>query len=131
MLLQWVALRSSPLQHYLLRLCYLLLGLHLLGLLLVRTILLPAVPFVSTCSANDIITTGSIAAGAQGASTVAGGLFATLQSAGMGGYGVAAVAGVAQGVGGAVAAAGGAAAAVLAKKKEAKHRDEEDSEADS
>ncbi|KAK0620138.1 hypothetical protein B0T14DRAFT_520659 [Immersiella caudata] len=59
---------------------------------------------------------GSIAAGVQGASTVAGGLFATLQSAAMGGYGAAAVAGAAQVAGGAVAAAGGAAAAVIAKK---------------
>lgn len=53
------------------------------------------------------VTGGSIAAAAQGANVVAGGLFATLQSAAAGGYGVATVAGSVQGLAGAAAAAAG------------------------
>jgi hypothetical protein len=69
--------------------------------------------------ANGYTLAGSIAAGVQGANVVAGGIFATLQSAAMGGYGLAAVAGAAQAVGGVTAVAGGAgAAAALAKKNE-------------
>lgn len=56
---------------------------------------------------------GSIAAGAQAGigSVAAGSTFATLQSAAMGGYGVAAVAGVVQAIGGVIAGAAGGIAA--------------------
>lgn len=56
---------------------------------------------------TGILLTGTLAASAQTSNVVAGGMFATLQSAGMGGYGAAVVAAAGQTVGGAVAAAGG------------------------
>lgn len=50
---------------------------------------------------------GSLAAGAQTANVVAGGVYAIAQSAAMGGYGVAVVSGVVQGAGVAMAATAG------------------------
>ncbi|EAQ85310.1 predicted protein [Chaetomium globosum CBS 148.51] len=55
-----------------------------------------------------LLVVGTIAAMVQTPNVVAGGVFATLQSAGMGGYGAAVVAAAGQAVGGTVAAAGGA-----------------------
>ena len=58
---------------------------------------------------------GVLAAGLQGASVAAGIVFATMQSAAMGGYGVAVVAGVAQGAGGLIAVAGAVGAKIASK----------------
>lgn len=59
---------------------------------------------------HSILYLGSIAAGAQATigNVVGGSAFATLTSAGMGGYGAAVVAGAAQAAGGAAALAGAA-----------------------
>lgn len=67
---------------------------------------------------------GSIAAGAQAGigNVVAPSLFATLQSAGASGYGLAAVTGAAQAVG----AAGGIGALLAGKKKENKDGEDDD-----
>lgn len=64
-----------------------------------------------------VMCVGSIAAGIQAGigNVVAGSAFATLTSAGMGGYGAAVVAGAAQAAGGAAAAVG-AAGAYMSKK---------------
>ena len=53
----------------------------------------------------------------MGGSVAAGGAFATLQSAAMGGYGVAAVAGAVQGAGAAIAGAAGATGWMRRKEK--------------
>lgn len=58
-----------------------------------------------------------MAAGSMGSGVVAGSTFATLQSAAMGGYGVAAVSGAIQGAGAAVAGVSGGMAAWLQKKE--------------
>lgn len=63
--------------------------------------------------------TGTLAAGAQAGvgNIAAGGIFATIQSAAMGGYGVAAVAGAVQGLGAGVVAVAGGVSAWLNKRK--------------
>ncbi|KAI3399676.1 hypothetical protein diail_6025 [Diaporthe ilicicola] len=60
---------------------------------------------------------GSAAAGSMGSGVAAGSAFATLQSAAMGGYGVAAVAGAVQGAGAAVVSISGGLATWLQTKK--------------
>jgi hypothetical protein len=57
---------------------------------------------------TSIFHAGTLAAAVQTPNIVAGSMFATLQSAGMGGYGAAVVAAAGQTVGGALAAAGAA-----------------------
>lgn len=76
---------------------------------------------------------GSAAAGAMGSSVAAGGAFATLQSAAMGGYGVAAVSGAVQGAGAVIAGASGSLASWLQRKKtmeEGKPVEDEEAHAD-
>ncbi|POS70753.1 hypothetical protein DHEL01_v210854 [Diaporthe helianthi] len=72
---------------------------------------------------------GSVAAGAMGSGVAAGSAFATLQSAAMGGYGVAAVMGAVQGTGVAVAGASGGLATWLRRKKAAEEEAVEEDEA--
>lgn len=60
---------------------------------------------------------GSAAAGSMGSGVAAGSAFATLQSAAMGGYGVAAVTGAVQGAGAALAGVSGGVATWLRTKK--------------
>lgn len=69
------------------------------------------------CSRDSYSRLGSAAAGSMGSGVAAGGAFATLQSAAMGGYGVAAVSGAVQGAGAAVAGLSGGVATWLQKKK--------------
>lgn len=64
----------------------------------------------------------------MGSSVVAGSTFATLQSAAMGGYDVAAVSGAVQGAGAAVAGVSGGMAALLQRKKAVKEEKREEEE---
>lgn len=67
-----------------------------------------------------------MAAGSMGSGVVAGSTFATLQSAAMGGYGVAAVSGAVQGAGAAMAGVSGGMAAWLQRKKAVKAEEGEE-----
>ncbi|KAI0876016.1 hypothetical protein GGS24DRAFT_453219 [Hypoxylon argillaceum] len=91
------------------------------GAVLVAAPMLVAAPVLGAAGfgANGIIA-GSAAAGAQSGigSVLAPSIFATLQSAAAGGYGVAAVSATVQGLGGVVASSAGAASLLWKGKKE-------------
>ncbi|KAI0402761.1 hypothetical protein F4802DRAFT_574307 [Xylaria palmicola] len=99
------------------------------GVVLVAAPMLIAAPLLGAFGfgANGIVV-GSMAAGAQSGigSVVAPSLFATLQSAGAGGYGVAAVAGAFQGLGAVIGSSG--ALSVFRKAKKAEDGEEKEDE---
>lgn len=78
---------------------------------------LSVLSYAVLCSRDFHCRLGSAAAGSMGSGVAAGSVFATLQSAAMGGYGVTAVAGAVQGAGAAVAGVSGGVATWLQSKK--------------
>ncbi|KAL1861569.1 hypothetical protein Daus18300_008832 [Diaporthe australafricana] len=71
---------------------------------------------------------GSVAAGSMGSGVAAGSAFAYVQSAAMGGYGVAAVSGAVQGAGAAVAGISGGLATWIQRKGSNKQKDSDKTE---